>query len=259
MRTLIFLLLAGLLALPGHAGERGVLTVPLVTYYDQAPFSSPRSSTDLTRQLAALLTTRSGGRYHFVATVLPKKRVENMADFSGWQGLVAWLHPRFVDDEAHTRYYWTEPVLLEEDLVVSRADAPLDYSGAPSLRGKVLGTVLNHRYADVEDMLARHELRRSDAASLETCVRMLLLKRVDVVFVSHSLLPDLRRRIPDFDRLLYIAPTPRNHFTRHILLTRGLPPELVQFVQQTTAGFGRDPEWRAIVAGDHLDSLLPKR
>jgi polar amino acid transport system substrate-binding protein len=258
MRILITLLVACLLALSARAGEREVLTVPLVTYYDQAPFYSPQSATDLTRQLADLLTSRSGGRYRFVATVLPKKRVENMAQFDDWQGLVAWLHPRFVNDEEQHRFFWTEPLLLEEDLVISRAEAPVEYAGPASLRGKVLGTVLNHRYADVEDMFARHELRRSDAASLETNVRKLLLGRVDVVFVSYSSLPGLRERIPKLDRMLYIAPQPRNHFTRHILLTRGLPPELVRFVQETVAKFGHDPEWQAIVARDHLESLTPK-
>ncbi|MYM25291.1 hypothetical protein GTP46_21915 [Duganella sp. FT135W] len=250
----LFLLASLSLTLPCVAGE---LIIPLVTYYDYAPFHSAEDSADLTHELAALLTRESGGRYRFVPTLLPKKRIDNMMQFQHWQGVIAWTNPRFFYDENKTRYLWTEPLLVEADLVVSHIDAPVKFAGLDTLRGKVLGTVLNQRYADVEPMLANRQLRRADAPTLESNVRKLLLKRVDVVFISRSALSGLRHRIPDFESQLYIAPQPRNTFTRHLMLTPGLPPAVISYVQQTTAHFEHNPAWRDLTLRYHVDGQVP--
>ncbi|NRR30737.1 transporter substrate-binding domain-containing protein [Oxalobacteraceae bacterium] len=252
IRHSLILILAGLIATPLHAGA-SELEVPLVNYYNYAPFSMPDEKTDLTRELAELLTKNSGGRYRFVPTLLPKGRLDKMLVHEHWQGLVAWLNPRFVNDEAKSRYLWTETLMLESDLVVSHVDAPVDFQGVQSLQGKVLGTVLNQRYADIEEMIANKQLRRSDAPSQESNVRKLLLKRVDVVFISRSTLAGLQQRIPAFETKLHVAPLPRNSFTRHIMLTPELPPKLISYVQSTVAKFGGNPSWRHIAAQYHIE------
>jgi polar amino acid transport system substrate-binding protein len=257
MYTRRLLLLAGLLsALPCNAGE---LTVPFVTYYDYAPFHSVDGGSDLTRELAVLLTRESGGRYRFEPTLLPKKRIDNMLEHQNWQGIVAWSSPRFFYDESKVRYLWSDTLLQESALVVSHVDAPVDFKGMASLRGKVLGTILNQRYVDVEDMIAANQLRRSDAPSMESNVRKLLLKRVDVVFISRSALDGLRQRIPGLDSQLYIAAQPRDQFTRHLMLTRGLPPDVISYVQRMTAQLDHNPAWRDMLLRHHADGLAPPR
>ena len=256
---LLPLLLTCLLLLPpqASAGIPNELKVPLVTYYNYAPFGLDDGSSDLTHDLANLLTQNSGGRYRFVPTFLPKGRLDNMLQYQNWQGVVAWLNPRFVNDEAMSRHIWTVPLIQESDLVVSNIDAPVHFTGIQSLQGKVLGTILNQRYADVEEMLANKQLRRSDASSQESNVRKLLLKRVDVVFVSRSTLSGLHQRIPEFESKLYIATLPRNSFTRHVMLTRELPPELIDYVRNTVAKLGSTPSWRDIMKRYHLDNQMP--
>jgi polar amino acid transport system substrate-binding protein len=253
----LFALLACLLAAPACA-DPGEVIVPLVNYYDYAPFSMPQERADLTRELADLLTAGSAGRYRFVPTLLPKGRLDQMLQHGGWQGMVAWLNPRFVNDETKSRYVWTKALMQETDLVVSRVDAPVEFTGVQSLRGKVLGTVLNQRYADVEDMIASEQLRRSDAPSQENSVRKLLLKRVDVVFISRSTLNGLHQRVPEFDNKLHVSAQPRNSFTRHIMLTPGLPPELIRYVQTTAAKLDSNPSWRDIAARYHIAGQIEK-
>ena len=251
------LLLAGLLtALPCTAGEQ---TIPFVTYYDYAPFHSIDGSSDLTHELAALLTRESGGRYRFVPALLPKKRIDNMLQHQHWQGIVAWSSPRFFYDERKVNYLWTDALLQESALVISHIDAPVDFKGIQSLRGKVLGTVLNQRYVEVEDMIANNQLRRSDAPSMESNVRKLLLKRVDVVFISRSAMDGLRQRIPGFESQLYIAARPRDQFTRHLMLTRGLPPDVISYVQRMTAQLDHNAAWRDILVRQQVDGLVPPR
>ncbi|MES2934225.1 MAG: transporter substrate-binding domain-containing protein [Pseudomonadota bacterium] len=257
IRNPFFVLLVSALVTTLHAGASEV-DVPLVNYYSYAPFSIPDESADLTRQLAQLLTNNSGGRYHFVPTLLPKGRLDNMLLDHHWQGVVAWLNPRFVNDENKSKYIWSESLMLETDLVVSHVDAPIHFTGITSLEGKVLGTVLNQRYADVEQMIANKQLRRSDAPSQENNVRKLLLKRVDVVFVSRSTINALRRRIPEFNKKLYIASMPRNSFTRHIMLTPGLQPELISYVQSTVAKLSTNPTWHDIAMRYRIEELIHK-
>jgi polar amino acid transport system substrate-binding protein len=252
----LFLLASLLTALPCTAGE---LVVPFATYYDYAPFYSPDGSADLTHDLAALLTRESGGRYRFEPMLLPKKRIDNMLQHQNWQGVVAWSSPRFFYDESKVRYLWTDALLQESALVVSHIDAPVDFKGLESLRGKVLGTILNQRYVDVEDMIANQQLRRSDAPSMESNIRKLLLKRVDVVFISRSALGGLRHRIPGADNQLYIAAQPRDQFTRNLMLTRDLPPDVISYVQRMAAQLDHNPAWRDILVRHHVEGLAAPR
>lgn len=234
------------------------IVVPLVNYYSYAPFSMPDENSDLTRELASLLTADSGGRYRFVPSLIPKGRLDIMMQHDNWQGVVVWLNPRFVNDESKLRYIWSNPLMQESDLVLSHIDAPVEFTGLASLKGKVLGTVLNQRYADVEEMLANGELHRSDAPSQENSLRKLLLKRVDVVFVSRSTLGQLRQRIPEFDAKIYIASKPRNSFTRHVMITPAMPPDIVSYVQNAVAKLGSNPSWRKIATRYHIDNQLNK-
>lgn len=258
IRHLLLAFTACLLAAPASA-DGGELLVPFVNYYDYAPFSMPEERADLTRELAGLLTAGSGGRYRFVPTLLPKGRLDQMLQHNHWQGVVAWLNPLFVNDDTKSRYIWTDILLQESDLVVSHAEAPVNFTGIQSLRGKVLGTVLNQRYADVEAMIASKQLLRSDAPSQENNVRKLLQKRVDVVFISRSALNGLRARVPEFDSKLHVSTLPRNSFTRHIMLTPGLQPELVRYVQTTVAQLGGNPSWRDIAARYHVAGQMEKK
>lgn len=252
----LFMLASLLTALPCSAGEQ---LIPFATYYDYAPFYSIDRNGDLTHELAALLTRESGGRYRFVPTLLPKKRLDNMLQLQNWQGIIAWSSPRFFYDEHKDRYLWSDALLQESALVISHIDAPVDFKGMESLRGKVLGTILNQRYVDVEDMFASRQLRRSDAPSMESNVRKLLLKRVDVVFISSSALGGLRHRIPGLESQLYIAAQPRDQFSRHLMLTRGLPPEVISYVQRMAAQLDHNPAWRDILVRHHVDGLAPPR
>ncbi|MBY0240488.1 MAG: ABC transporter substrate-binding protein [Burkholderiaceae bacterium] len=256
-RNSLVVLLTGLLATTFQAGA-SELEVPLVNYYNYVPFSMPDERSDLTRELAQLLTKNSGGRYRFVPQLLPKGRLDNMLRKENWQGLVVWLNPQFVNDEAKTRYLWSEPLMWESDLVVSHVEAPIDFNGIESLQGKVVGTILNQRYADIEGMIANKQLQRNDAPSQESNVRKLLFKRVDAVFVSRSTLYGLQQRIPEFKTKLHIAALPRNSFTRHIMLTPGLQPDLISYVKNTVEKLGGNPSWNQIAAQYHFEGQAKK-
>ncbi|MDZ7937574.1 MAG: hypothetical protein U5M53_04565 [Rhodoferax sp.] len=233
------------------------LKVPLVTYYDYAPFQVGDGRQGLNRELAALLTAQSRGRYVFVPTYYPKGRLDAMLTEPSFAAAVAWLHPAFVRDEARTKFAWTKPLMNEVDLVVSPMAVPLEFSGVASLHGKTLGTIVNQRYADIEPSIASGALRREDAATQEGNLRKLMLRRVDVVFVSRSTLWWFRNSVDGFTTGLHIAAQPRNRFSRHVMLTRALPPELIDYVQHTIAELDGNARWRAAMERYHAAEQMP--
>lgn len=251
------LLMAGTLAAAAPEKPAPVLEVPLVTYYDYAPFTLAEAPADLTRELAHFLTKGSAGRYRFVPQFLPKGRLDYLLQKPAWQGVVAWLHPRFVHDESGSHYVWSASLMQETDLVVSHVDAPVEFDGPASLKGKRLGTILNQRYSDMEEMIAAGQLQRDDAVTQEANLRRLLLKRVDVVFVSRSTLSWLRERVEGFDDKLHIARRPRNQFSRHLMATPNLPPDLLNYVRSSAGALNGNPHWREVMKQYHVEALMP--
>ncbi|HYX32144.1 MAG TPA: hypothetical protein VE954_03460 [Oligoflexus sp.] len=233
------------------------IDVPLITYYDYPPFTLQNASKSLTQELAEYLSQASNGRFHFSVKVIPKGRLDVMMEKPDWKGVIAWINPKFVHDEAKTRYLWTAAIMNEIDLVASNKEAPHDYKGPESLRGLKLGAVLNQRYADVEDMIAKGALIRTNARSQENVLNMLIHRRVDVAFVSKSTLSWFRIHLKGFEQKVGFSPVPRNTFTRHVMLSRTLPPDVVDYVTKTTNGLGSQAQWQDIMNRFHIKDQIP--
>ena len=87
-------------------------------------------------------------------------------------------------------FQWSKPFFLQEDVIVTRADAPAPQRLA-DLTGQPVGTVLGFVYPDLEAAMGSG-LRRADAAEASANLRMLALGRVRHAAVSVRLLAHLR-------------------------------------------------------------------
>ncbi|HYX32283.1 MAG TPA: hypothetical protein VE954_04165 [Oligoflexus sp.] len=180
-----------------------------------------------------------------------------MMEKPDWKGIIAWINPKFVYDEAKTRYLWTAAIMNEIDLVASNKEAPHHYKGPESLHGLKLGAVLNQRYADVENMIAKRALVRTDGRSQENVLKMLMHRRVDVAFVSKSTLSWFRIHLKGLEQKVVFSPVPRNTFTRHVMLSRSLSPEVAEYVIKTINGLGSQAQWRDIMDRFHIKDQIP--
>lgn len=241
------LLLALGAASSGHVLAVGGEGLPVLSYYDYPPFSTGPGQ-GLTHSLLALLQERAGPLLPpLQPALMPRRRVAAMVASRGWRGLVPWVSPAWFQDPARHRFIWTEPLMQDEDLVLSLKSQPVDYQGPASLKGLTLGGVFGHVYPETEALVMAGELQRLDSFSQDANLRMLLMGRVQAVYVSRSGLSGWRRRLPEFDARLHVAEKPRQRYQRHLVLSPLVPAEQRDWLMQAVAGLGQDAGWRDLL------------
>lgn len=226
-------------------GVHAVETLPFYTHYDEPPFAValPGSLTD---KLAVYLSQHSGGRYRFVPTFIPRKRLElDIMRQAGWKGVTAWANPEFFIDENRDKYLWSVPYLVDVNLVLSNRDKPVDYQGAASLYGLTVGGVTGRLLSGFEEDIRAGKIKREDAPGNDNNLRKLQLGRIDAMFLSASALPFYHRWIPDMDKWIYVAKKPRNIVDRH-LIVNPQATALLSYLNKTLTKLPQDPEWRLI-------------
>jgi len=239
-----------------RARAAGPPVLPVLSYYDYPPFSTGPGQ-GLTQSLLALLQDRAGPLLPTLhEELLPRRRVAALVRRSDWTGLVLWVSPAWFQDPDRHRFIWTEPLMQDEDLVASLKSNPVDYQGPDSLKGLTLGGVFGHVYPETEALVKTGELQRLDSFSQEACLRMLLMGRVQAIFISRSGLAGWRQRLPGFDARLYLAETPRQRYQRRLLLSPLMPAEQSEWLRRTVAGLLQDPAWRELLQHHGVDPTL---
>ncbi|MEW9900836.1 hypothetical protein ABWL39_19635 [Chitinivorax sp. PXF-14] len=257
MRIVAAILLC-LLCPPALAdGKAALQAVQLITYYDFPPWIVPdEDGAGLNAELAAKLTQYASGRFRFESYYLPRPRLDRLLESPSAPVLVAWVSPRFFDDEANA--WWSPPLLSDVSYVVSPRNRPLAYHGTASLIGKHFSGARGHRYPDIDDLISTGSITREDARGIPEAVRKLLAPRgLDFAFADRSTLDYLKQQADFNFGTLYIAPEPRvPSFTRHLML-HGQAPELSRFLQQALPALQHDASWRASMAAYGLHMAEP--
>jgi polar amino acid transport system substrate-binding protein len=239
LSILIFLFIS----LPGSCEAAAKKEIEVVIYYDYPPFYIEKNKHGLGKELAEHLTSKAKGKYIFNSSYIPKGRVDKMLTDPNWQGVVAWINPKFVNDQSMSKYVWSNPIMHEIDYVASLKELPIEFKDQTSLYGHKLGAVLNQRYADVEDAISAGKIKRVDTIGQESVVNMLLKKRVEVAFFSKSTIKWFKKEFPDFDDKIYLAKKTRNEFDRYVLITPKLDKDATHFILKTVNNLKNDHEW----------------
>ncbi len=218
--------------------------VPLYVYHDFPPYIVG-GQPDLSHALADQLSRRSAGRYRFKVVVLPRKRVDVLIATPGWRGVVAWVNPRWIGDNA-AHLAWTAPLLDETEWWVVRRAAPQSLQQIAQADGYRFGGLIGHHYAELDAAVRAGRIFRFDTASMQSLVSMLLAGRVDVITMPsatelwfHGAWPRWRERV-----LLL----PRGAaYQRYLVSDRG-DPALVRFLADSVVALRNDPGWQPLPA-----------
>ncbi len=243
-RSLILILLCNLLVNFDAFCTSPNTSIPVVIYYDYPPFFVDRNQRGLGRELAEHLNLKAKGKYSFHHVYIPKGRLDKMLEDPKWGGVVTWVNPNFVNDKSKTKFIWSNPIMHEIDYVATLKDSTLEYKDHTSLYGHSLGTVLNQRYSDVEDELKSGKIIQVSANQQESIVIMLLKKRIEFAFLSHSTIKWFRKEFPEFDDKVKLAKKTRNEFDRHVFITRNLDHERKDFILKTVNNLKNDKDWQ---------------
>jgi len=237
------------LALGKSLAEAGrPVPLKLLSYYDYPPFvTGPQQG--LSFELATWLKQRAEDVLDTVELeLLPRRRVDVQVRQPQWAGLVPWVSPAwFPSPEQAQALIWSAPVMNDEDLVLSLKRKPFEYEGPGSLRGHKLGGIYGHVYTDADPLVGRGELQRLDSFTQEANLRMLMLGRVDLLFLSRSGLAWWRQRLPQFDEHIHVATQPRMRYQRHLMLSRDLQEPLRERLLLLAQTMGADSQWREVM------------
>ncbi len=242
MQRLVLILTLALVPLVCGAQQQ---KVEVWTYHLSPPFILD-DARGLSHAFVELLNDdpANGERFHFELVELPRKRVDVRLARKR-PGVLLWATPRFFTTAQAAHGKWSQPLLIDQQDFVSLPDAPVEYEGPRSLHGLVLGGVLGHRYAALEEDIARGAITRQDVQTDLQNLQKLLSGRIDTLLIPRSTLLYYRKDDPLSD--LYVSDTPLYQFARHLLVNGPLGAPVMDYLDGFLNGLQSNPRWQILL------------
>ncbi len=218
-------------------------TIPFQTYHSTPPFVvEEQSRLGLTYDLADILSEKSEGRFDFVVSNWPRKRLnrnlENMEVL-----VVPWVNPSWFGDAKQTRYLWSDGYMEDSNIVLSPIDNPVEYHGPESLIGKSISVLLGARLAGIDDLIKQGKIRRETTSNFDSILRMVLYGRVDATILPSPVAKYFISKTKSQGRF-YISSQPHRKYWRHFLV-KGRS-DIREFLQELVPFLLHDPQWKAV-------------
>lgn len=240
-----------LLALPAWGG-----TIQAYNSYLHPPFLDNQGQSGLAPDLVDYLNRRLDRGYRLQLVNLPRARLARLVldrQETRFGGVALFLTPRFVADEAHTRFLWSLPLSSDYNLLLFRRPAPKTVTSLNSLAGLRFAGVYGHRYQGIDELKDAGLIRREDAAAEAVNLGKVLAGRADFTVMNHSYFAALDG---GYAGLFATQTVPHEAaFNRYILIGKH-NRELQQALDKVIAQMRIDPEWLAIA---HRYELLAPR
>jgi polar amino acid transport system substrate-binding protein len=219
-------------------------TVNLYTYHLTGPFVTGKG-TGLTYDMAAYLTKKSAGKYDFVVSELPRKRL-NKTIAGNKPGVVPWVSPLWFGDKGQTKYLWSNGYFKDGNDLLSSIKKPFEYTGdVKSLQGLKFGGERGHHYKGIDEMVKTGDVTRVDAKSITANLRKIAAGRIDVTSVNNSAARYLVEKLGIKDHV-HFSSKQFTQYNRHFLVMKSLP-EVGAFLSGVTENMADDAEWQTIV------------
>jgi len=227
--------------------------LPALNSYAQPPFVAVGDrSPGLARTLVQLLNRATSGEPGFQLDNLPRRRLELMLGNRGFAGIALFLAPEFLAPAAQQGAAWSEPVMIDENLIVSMR--PLKPSTLEELHGLRLGGIAGHIYRPLGPAIEAGQVQREDAADHISNLRKLCLGRVDFVIISRAELAGTRPHVQCAEPFRPAAFPEPQVIVRRVLVR--LPDgAAASEVLDAIAGVACAPEWLQTLAQYGLSTV----
>ncbi len=245
-------LLILLLAVWGwHAGGGATTPAngPLVTAfntYAQVPFVDDTGG--LAADCVAYLNQKLMGAYRLQLDTIPRSRLMRLelAAPASFQGVVLFLHPRFVDDLQQQSYLWTQGLFSDANVLIFRGPRAPAVRSMDDLAGLRFGGSLDMRYKGLDELVERHKLTRIDSYSLRDSLTQVAAGRVDFTQTNATAFRAMAQQQVGFTGKFVSVPVPGEpEFLRHIMIGRG-NADLAERLRVIVKAMPRDRQWLAI-------------
>ncbi|WP_056877536.1 hypothetical protein [Pelomonas sp. Root1444] len=170
-------------------------SLPAMNSYGQPPFVpiGTERTAGLARTFVELLNQALDGRKKLHLDNVPRRRLELALSDRAFSGVALFLAPEFLVPAAQQLGTWSEPVMVDENLIVSVR--PLNVSSLDNLNGLKLGGIAGHVYRLLGPAIADGKVFREDAQDHISNLGKLCLGRVDFVVISKSELAGTRPHV----------------------------------------------------------------
>ncbi len=177
----------------------------------------------------------------FKAQFLPRLRIDYMLEHDLLPGVLLGVNPIWFKDKAQTHFYWSQPIFEDQDILISPAQAPIDYQGPGSLSGKAVAGVLGYYYYGISEAAEAGLLTVQSRETMPELLELLLDQQADAAIVGQAFFHYWVMAKKWQDRF-YTAPTPHDRYTRHVLIPKRYP-ELRTVLDNSIRAMQQDPYW----------------
>lgn len=159
----------------------------------------------------------------------PRARLERDLNSGQLQGAVLGVNPVWFNDVARRRFFWTDPIGHDRDLVISHRDQPFHFGQAP-LIGNTVCYVRGYFYEGITQLVRNGEMRLFPVAQEVAIFDALDQSRCDFGIISESMYHFLRSS-GEINSDYFIAEQPQAEYDRLILVPLD-QPQLFNELQQ---------------------------
>jgi polar amino acid transport system substrate-binding protein len=250
-----YLLMCTLVAWPAAevlAGTAGEDRPIALNSYQQPPFVTP-GATGTADVFVALLNQQLQAELQHRLENVPRRRLtDGYLSRGDFRGVALFLSPNFIAPGLNGRVHWSRPVLVDENLLVTRSmPAPKAWA---DLQGRTLGGVLGHIYRPLAPLIERGELQREDAADHVSNVGRLCLGRVDFIVMSRSEFQNANLPASCSAGLVAVSMPEPDVFSRAVLIAG--PDSYVAQIRRAVEAVACSPAWHHEAAARRL-SVAP--
>ncbi len=225
------------------------ILVPVYVYHLKPPYILDiENETGLYYDFSRYLSHKSE-RYEFYTIYLPRKRVDIYLNRKMVDGILLGVNPTWFQDQARKKYLWSTPVFYDQDEIISLATKPFEYLGPESLIDKSLGGVLGFYYQGIDSLVSQGKIKRKNAHSETSVLKMILSKRVDLGIVSRSTYLYLSTN-ENWEDKFHLSLKPHDIFTRHVLIPHK-NKAIYDHITPLLSNIKDDPEWQRILKKHH--------
>ncbi|MCW8915281.1 MAG: transporter substrate-binding domain-containing protein [Magnetovibrio sp.] len=216
--------------------------VPFLTYHNAPPFIVDADKQEgLTYDLARLLSDRSNGKYQFVVSLLPRKRLNIFIEKLN-TCVVPWVNPAWFQDKKMNKYSWTDGFMKDSNSVISHAAKPVEYSDPESLVGMNVIGLQGGQLVNLTELIKTKKIKKVEVRSYFQALKMIAAKRGDAAIIPTSAAKHLifQHRMKN---TFHFSSTRHTQYERRFLV-RGDPGILI-FLQKQISFLKTSPAWQA--------------
>jgi ABC-type amino acid transport substrate-binding protein len=222
----------------------GASTAAVLFNYHQAPPFVSENGTGFSEDLSDYLIRRIDSEQLSMKT-LPRKRLDAVMAAPDFNGAVLLVAPLWFGDAGMKTYFWTKPIFVEEDVIVSPASRDFEYQSPDSLKGKTVGIVRGYQYPMFDALVESRSMTRYDTPDEISGLQMVSNNRLDAIVIARSTLGFMANELKVNDKI-HVSAVPVNSYDRRILVSKS-NPQLKNALDAVIAAMPKDPAWKAIL------------